>query len=371
MNLKGSVLRVSSDIYPSVSGGIGLHAIELSKVLTTRGWKHVILTIDNLPRPSLTDNYKIVAEKLFIKFRGNKLAPLLFMRMIRILDKIKPDIIHAHSHLFYSSNVVALLRKIYHHYPLIITCHGIWSQSISVSVQKFYMKTLGLFTLNSADEVLCYTELEKELLKSLGVYSSKIEVIPNGIDVETFVPSKSKKRKNNILWIGRFVPGKRPDLAIIIMSRIKQEFPDITLTMIGDGPLKNKCVQLIRDLGVERNVKMIKFIPYKLMPKVYQMSDLLLITSSYEGVPRVMLEAMSCEIPVVIPRIPHLISIVNGNGAIFEKDDISDAVDQVRNLLSNDELRHKLGGRGRLKIMKEYSWKKYVMRIEDLYRKFL
>jgi len=372
MKFKGTVLRVASDVYPLVIGGVGVHVIELTKSLIAHGWRHIILTLDHFPDLKLDNYCRIITDKSFISLRGNKLSPFFFNKVVDILKKYEVDIIHAHSHVFYSSNIVALIRKVYPHYPLIITCHGIWSQSIPLIVQKLYMRTIGLFTLNSADKVLCYTDEEKELLVSMGVNSSKIEVIPNAINTEIFTPEKSKRKNNNILWIGRLVPGKKPELAIKIIAELNKDIPDVTLTMIGDGPLKHKCVRLTKNLGLENNIRMINFIPYKMMPKIYQAADVLLITSAQEGVPRVMLEAMACEVPVIMSsKLWHIRSLIKGCGMIFDAEDISSAVIQLKRLLASDNLRLELGRKGRAKVIKEHSWEIYTKRIEKIYEKLL
>lgn len=371
--VKGIVLRIASDIYPLTLGGIGLHAVELSKSLVRTGWRHLIFTIG--PKANLTLKFngdlRFLYDSFYLSIRGNKIAPFLPLRLIRLLRKIDIDIIHVHSHLFYSSNVAALLKKFYLDRPVIITCHGIWSQSISMNIQKMYMETLGVLTLNSAERILCYTNEEKQILSKMGASPSKIEVIPNGVDTNFFIPPKRRERRNIILWIGRFVSGKRPDLAIRILAGMRRKIPEVTLIMIGDGPLKGSCVRLAKKLNVERNVKMISFVPYRMMPRIYQMADILLITSVTEGIPRVMLEAMSCEVPVVMREISHLKSIISGCGMLFKKNEVSSAVEKVELLLKSDELRYDLGRNGRLKVLKKYSWDKYVKQVDELYKKLL
>jgi len=370
---KGVIFRMASDIYPLTLGGIGLHVVELSKSLVRIGWKHLIFTIGPKAYLNLQFSHglKFLYDSFYLSIQGNKIAPFLPLRLIRLLRKIDFDIVHVHSHLFYSSNVIALLKKFYLDRPVIITCHGIWSQSIPVSLQKIYMKTLGTFTLNSAERILCYTNEERRLLSKMGVFLSKIEVIPNGVDTDFFTPPKRRKRSNIVLWVGRFVSGKRPDLAIKVLAGVRHKVPEVTLIMVGDGPLKRSCIRLAKKLNVERNVKMISFIPYRMMPRIYQMADILLITSVTEGIPRVMLEAMSCEVPVVMAEISHLKSIIRRCGMLFNRNDISSAVEEIEALLNSDELRYDLGRNGRLKVIRNYSWNRYVNKIDELYERLL
>ena len=101
------------------------------------------------------------------------------------------------------------------------------------------------------------------------------------------------------------------------------------------------------------------------------MADVLLITSVTEGIPRVMLEALSCEVPVVMAEIPHLKSIISKCGMFFNKNEVSSAVEKIELLLKSDDLRRDLGRNGRLKVLKEYSWHEYVKQIDKLYERIL
>ena len=186
------VLRVVSDLYPSVVGGIGLHAHEISKWQGNHGCDVTVYTLKRGGEPTqeFRDGYKIVRFRPMIKIMGNSIAPMFFFKFIHNIDDF--DIIHAHSHLFFTTNVCSLIRKI-RFIPLVITTHGLIGQTAPYWFSNLYLSSIGKFTLKWADRIISYTESERKKLTNLGIDKNKIIVIPNGVDTKLFSTIKSKK----------------------------------------------------------------------------------------------------------------------------------------------------------------------------------
>jgi glycosyltransferase involved in cell wall biosynthesis len=366
-----SVLRISSDLYPETVGGLGVHVDRLSSGQTRLGWKNTLLTtsVENMPKQENRNGYSIVRVPYVIEPFGNKIGLSIVKELIE--QKNSHSIVHTHSHLFFSSNIVALINFLTTNPPMIITCHGVRSQSAPSILQDIYLHTLGLMTLNSAMHVLCYTLHEKNELIRLGVKPEKIVVIPNGIDTSFFKPIPKTDESRRILWVGRFVRGKRPDLAIEAFAKMKKEFPQLSLTMLGRGPDKEPSKRLVQELGLSDSVNFLSFVPEEEMPSLYSESLCLINTSEQEGVPRTILESLSCETPVIAPDLPQLVPIVRGSGLIFRQGDVNDLTSKIHSLLNKDELRDDLGKTGRLRVVRNHSWDNYVKKTIELYETVL
>jgi glycosyltransferase involved in cell wall biosynthesis len=106
------VLRVVSDLYPSVVGGIGLHAHEMSKGQVKYGCNVTVYTskVEEEPTQEFIEGYKVVRFRPMVKIMGNPVNPTLLFKLIDTRTDF--DIIHAHSHLFFSTNLCSLVRKI-------------------------------------------------------------------------------------------------------------------------------------------------------------------------------------------------------------------------------------------------------------------
>jgi glycosyltransferase involved in cell wall biosynthesis len=243
------ILRVVSDLYPAVVGGIEIHAHEMSKEQARLGHNVTVYTsnIDGKPTQESKDGYKIIRLKPILKLIGNTFMPMLLLKLIYTRNDF--DVIHAHSHLFFSTNVCALVRRLGSP-PLIITNHGIMSASAPDWFNMLYMKTIGKWTLKSADMIICYTQMEKNKLEDmLKIDSKKIRVIPNGVNTDLFHPDTAKHSNPNnaitILWVGRFVRGKGVNFIIHAAKILLREVPDLKILLIGDGQSKDKIKSLI------------------------------------------------------------------------------------------------------------------------------
>ncbi len=365
------ILRVAPDLYPYVVGGFGIHIHEMSKEQSFLGHDVSVYTakVDLNCKNDLQINYEIYRYPVLFKLLGNSIMPSMFYEVWK--SRHQYDIIHAHSHLFFTTNLCALVRKLGSS-PLVITNHGLRSQTAPEWFQNAYTATGAKITFEAADAIICYTDTEKEELVSIGVEREKIKVIHNGIDTNHFVPSeKSYLENKRLLWIGRYAKGKGVEYLIEALSILKLEYPEITLTLVGKGPDKDKIVKQIKELGLEKNIILKDFILNSEIVQLYQQSSVFVLSSLEEGVPRTILEAMSCGIPVVCSRLPQLIDIVEGSGYVVPTKDPQALADSISAILSNPELAANMSAHGRQKVLNGYSWLDTVKKTISLYEELV
>ncbi|MBC2748652.1 MAG: glycosyltransferase family 4 protein [ANME-2 cluster archaeon] len=361
------ILRVAADLYPSVVGGVGIHAHEMSKEQAKLGHNVIVYTSTEKSQyaNNLILNYDIHRFKPIIKLFGNSIMPNMFIDLIK--KKNDFDIIHAHSHLYFSTNLCALVRKIGSS-PLVITNHGLNSQTAPAWFQNVYTATGAKWTFKMADKIICYTETEKREMIELGIKSQKIAVIHNGIDTDLFIPGEiSTSDKKQLLWIGRFANGKGVDYLIDAFKLLKSKHPNLSLTMVGRGPEKERIEKIISDLELDTSITMKDFIPNSDLVQLYHNSSVFLLPSLEEGVPRTILEAMSCEIPVVCSELPQLVDIVNNCGFLVPTKDPRAIADKVSKIITDNTLAKQLGKNGRENVVANYSWKDTVEQTIRLY----
>jgi glycosyltransferase involved in cell wall biosynthesis len=280
------------------------------------------------------------------------------------------DIIHAHSHLFFTTNVCAMVRRL-KSTPLIITNHGLFSQTAPIWMQQLFIPTIAKWTFKSADKIICYTVQEKDELIRLGIEKEKIAVIHNGINTDIFFPKSDKDTHNKILWIGRYIPGKGVQYLIDAFAILVQRHPDAHLIMIGDGPQKELVHQKIRELGLSTHITQKSFIPNEDLPALYQSSDVFVLPSLSEGVPRTILESMACGIPVVCTDLPQLVNLVEGAGLLVPPCDPEAIASAIIKIIENPDYASELGKTGTERIDKYYSWNDTVEKTLSLYDEVL
>ena len=358
------ILRVAQDIHPDVLGGGAYHAHAMSRDQATMGHDVRVLTISPQATVSSTerrDGYELRRYRPLA-------APFGMGISIDLADVLRDsddfDVVHAHSHVYYASNVAAALGT-FTETPLAVTCHGLHSQSIPHWVSKMHLGTVGSLTYRLADIVFCYTDSERARLRELGV-DGPIAVVSNGIDVERFSPEGSvyepmeRRDGPTLLFVGRLEPGKRPDVALTVVEQVRTAFPDVTLYVCGDGERRGDIERAAVQQGIEEHVEFLGTVPYEDMPSLYRGADVFLLPSLTEGFPRTIMESLGCETPVVASALDQTTSLLERTGYAVEAGDVEQFAAAVEALLDEEAERRRLGRRGREIVSSEYTWRETV-----------
>ncbi|ADD03729.1 putative glycosyltransferase, type 1 [Natrialba magadii ATCC 43099] len=326
------ILRVAQKIYPDAKGGGPYHVHAMSRDQAAMGHDVTVVTVrmdPDLPHIEERDGYTVVRYDPTVNLLGNDISH----GIAQYLSQAEAfDVMHAHSHLYFSTNLAAMKRFL-GDIPLAITNHGLYSQNAPEWAFDLYLRTLGRWTFNQADVVFCYTETDKERVREFGV-SSRIDVVSNGIDTERFTPDGPESELIDaegpvVLFVGRLVEGKRPERVLDAVNRLSDDY-DINLYFCGDGPLRSK---LEANGGSE--AEFLGSVPYDEMPEIYRAADLLTLTSRAEGVPRTIMEALAAEVPVVSSDLPQVRAAFGDDVAYAPQEDANAFSEQVRAILES------------------------------------
>ena len=166
---------------------------------------------------------------------------------------------------------------------------------------------------------ICISKLIARELESSGVDTSKIKIIENGIDTEYFDSGEVIRQKDlTIGYLGRLTDEKNPLLFVDVACEYREE--NVHWVMAGSGVLKQECKKKVRDCKVE-NFTFLGEITEDEVKDFLMNVDILLLTSKREGLPLVVLEAMSMGVCVIVSDVGALSDIIkNGtNGFIVQK----------------------------------------------------
>lgn len=366
------ILRVVNDLYPYSYGGLGVHVHELSKNMAKLGHHVTIFTCEKNPKSfnCIVDGYEVFRFKPSLYLMGNYSITLsMLLPMIKKVENF--DVVHAHSHLFFSTNITAFIRKLKKKTPLIITNHGFVSQSVSMNLQKIILPRLAKWTYLNADAVICYTSEMKEEMENWGVNTEKVRIIHNGVNIEIFKPLKNFNKEYDIIWIGRYVPGKGIEFLIQSIYELKREFKNIKVLMVGSGILKKTIEIMVGEMGLVDNIRFIERISNEDLPIYYNKSKVFVLTSLEEGVPRTILEAMACGVPVVCSDLPQLRKIVKGCGILVPKKDVQKISIAIAEILKEPKISEKLGHNAQARVVEKYSWYDTVRKTLCLYEEMI
>lgn len=351
------ILRVAQKVYPESKGGGAYHVHAMSRDQASLGHDVTVVTVGNGSRKEERDGYTVVRCPSWGSVLGNDIIPGVGRHL---LSADAYDVVHAHSHLYFATNLAALARRL-GETPLAITNHGLYSQTAPRWLFSHYLRTLGRWTFDSADVVFCYTDEDRERLRQFGV-STALEVVHNGVDTAWFSPEGDThgdvySEGPVVLFVGRLVEGKRPVDALEAFAQLRETVPDACLTICGEGPLCADVDDRAHELGVREAVTFLGHVPYEEMPAVYRSADLLLLPSQAEGLPRTVLEAFASGVPVVSSHLEHTAPVVERGGETVTVGHIDGYVEALARVLDN---RDSLGEHGRKAVIEDFRWEKTV-----------
>ena len=244
--------------------------------------------------------------------------------------------------------------------------------------------------MNNCDWVVVLSEFTMNRLYRFYRISEekKIEIIPGGVDLERFYPAHDKVKirkglnlpgeKTILLTVRNLVPRMGLENLIIAIKEVVKVASDIYLVLGGEGPLKKDLIDLTRQLGVEDFIRFEGFIPEEELPAYYRMADLFVLpTLELEGFGLVTLEALASGVPVLGTPIGGTVEILRRlNPGLLFKDVSSESIaelilDTHREFQKNPVSQGRLSIQCRRFVEQNYSWKKNVDRLEDLFREIL
>ncbi|HEU4609349.1 MAG TPA: glycosyltransferase family 4 protein [Chitinophagaceae bacterium] len=199
------------------------------------------------------------------------------------------------------------------------------------------------------DAVVVLTESDRQKYSA----EDKLEncvVIPNQIP---FYPDKAADYSSrNLLAIGRFTYQKGFDLMLPLVQGPLQLHKDWSLTIIGEGEMKDQLQVTIAELGLKSQVRLMP--PTRDILNEYQKSSVYLMSSRFEGLPMVLLEAKACGLPIIAydcPTGPREV-IMPDDGILVEMNDHKHFMEAILELMENEDQRTKLGSQGRINVLK-------------------
>lgn len=217
--------------------------------------------------------------------------------MIRQVDAFRPLIVFAPTDNM--GLITALSRRRHRGEPLYaMKLTNALLRPGSGALKTFYRRKLFELIFNRLDLVLALSDAEQRQLA--GFYPGRAEIfrtVPNPYISKEMLAERLRRRAgpHRLITAGRMVPQKRFDVLLEAFARIRHA--DARLTILGDGPLRSWLGDLARKLGIENRLEMPGYAVDVL--KRLRSSDRFVLSSDYEGLPAVVIEALASGVPVV------------------------------------------------------------------------
>lgn len=203
------------------------------------------------------------------------------------------------------------------------------------------LRTLRNLLYRFADGVVLQSENNKNYFSK--AIQKKSAIIYNPTITSDYKSSyiRNTPHKNEIVSVGRVIEQKNPRMLLDAFAKISNEFPEYNLKVLGEGDLRNEMREKAKKLGLEDKVSYIGAVSDVF--ENIQNSALYIMTSNYEGMPNALLEAMCIGLPVISTKVSGATDVIeNGkNGVLIDCNDIDALADNIKELLSNSDLRTK------------------------------
>jgi teichuronic acid biosynthesis glycosyltransferase TuaC len=243
------------------------------------------------------------------------------------------DLIDAH--YFYPDGVAAALVGRALKRPVVITARG---SDVMVIPRYAVPRRLIVRAASSSAAVITVSRSLKDQLAQLNVPAERMIVLRNGVDLDLFRPADRTAARATfgmsgfvLASVGNLVALKGHDLVIRALAAI----PDAQLVIAGQGPELGNLRALAARSGAADRVRFLGSISQQSLRSLYSAADCLVLASSSEGWPNVLLEAMACGTPVIAARVSGIPEVVTSAeaGLLFDErtpESIADAVARLR-----------------------------------------
>jgi len=371
-------MKIGITCYPTY-GGSGVIAAELGKFLARQGYEVYFIAsalpfrLEHFDGKFFFYEVDVSSYPLFDYHQSYSLH--LTAKMCEVITYHKLDILHVHYAIPHS--ISAILAKEITGLPVAVvtTLHG---TDITIVGSEPAFLPVTRFGIDKSDGVTAVSHhLRSETIDMFSV-SKEIEVIYNFVDTHVFTqkPNNALRKKiapNNekiIIHISNFRPIKRVECVVKIFSEVLRKIP-AKLVLIGDGPDRGKAEKLCRDLGISNYTLFLG--KQSDIQDFLSVSDLVLSASLIESFGLSILEAMSCGVPVVAPRVGGIPEVVQDGrqGFLIEPDDFDGYSTAIVEILRNTNLHQAMSKSGRERAQNYFDTRLIVPQYIQLYQKML
>lgn len=297
------------------------------------------------------------------------------LSLIRNINLQRADLIHVHWIL--PNGLAAMFASILKGIPYVVSLHG--SDMYLARRNKLFRSISRMIFHRAGGVTACSPELLQAALE-MGAPECSI-LLPYGVDTEKFNPEQSNPQIRGsfnsnhdevlILSLGRLVYKKGFNILIDSIPTVVKAEPKVKVIIGGDGPLKVELADQIELLEMDRYIHLAGSIPWDEIPEYLASGDIFVLPSirdkygNIDGLPNVLLEAMSSGKPVIASDIPGVKNVLEDGltGLLVPSGDSTELSRAIIALVENPSLRKKLGDGARISIQEHFTWQETVNKL--------
>lgn len=359
--------------YGSREGGVEVVVTELARRMAALG--HEVTCYDRAGSDVMTGDAASTEERIVdgvrvvpvrtIDAKGLAAASAsYFATKAAIADK--PDVIHYHAEGPCASLPTAHRAGI----RTVATIHGLdWQRAKWGKLGSAYIKRGEKAAVKNADEMVVLSRTAQNYFKQ--TYNRDTVFIPNGIGTKKLCPASEIRKRwdleegSYVLFLGRLVPEKRPELLIDAFKQVKT---DKRLVIAGGGSDTSEYErQLHEQAKSDSRVLFTGFVTGEPLAELFSNAYCYVLPSDVEGMPMSLLEAMAYGRACITSDIPECADVLGGTGVTFQRGDTTAMRESLIGLLADSDRVREFGEKAKKRVADNFGWDSVVERTLGLY----
>jgi glycosyltransferase involved in cell wall biosynthesis len=360
--MRVALISSGKEPLPVLKGGsVDTYAYYLSKCLSNLGID-VLLYANKRSKIKVNEKLKlklIPYPNTIFEVYNRSLFDFYVMTSV-IRERKNLDIIHTNL-----SSTTILLSKIFKN--IVFTSHSAyWWRSESTH-------KLQIRAVKEAKAAIAISRFIEEKMK---IYKKdNVFYIPNGVDINLFKPRKHEPKKILLTVCGI---SRQKGLIYLVkaLKNVHKVHKDFRWIHIGPLPNSNnenysyylQLVKMIERYHLRENIVFLGRVSLEELIRNYQLADIFILPSLWEGMPLVVLEAMSCGLPIISTKISGVEDLITAKeGILVEPKNSKQLSNAIISLLEDEKLAKRLGKNARKRIENNFSWEIIASKIKKVY----
>jgi glycosyltransferase involved in cell wall biosynthesis len=366
------MLRALLVYYEPEPSGQTTHVLSLARSLREKGHEVTVVLPARLER-SVAAFRRLAVEVVPLPFGKVMWSPQAIVAVIRLIRRRGVDVVHVHS------QEAGLLGRVV---ARVAGARGIIYTPQTIDIRRarwhWLYVLLECALARVTDAIVSVNSPDRKRLIEWGIPSTKVVIVPNGIDLGAFskpIDVDALRRSLGldshrplVMQVGRLSAQKDPLAFVEGALRVTQARPDAQFALVGEGPLKEAVTSRVQALGLSEHVDVMGWQDQGF--RLAAAADIVTLTSRWEGTPYSMLEAMAWARPVVATAVNGCSELIldGQSGFLVPPGDTASWARRVLDLLDDPEMAAAMGRWGRRRVEEAYSLRATVARTESLYR---
>lgn len=300
-------------IYPETIGGVEKRIHELGVRLAARGHEVHLYGMKYWAGPDVIHREGMIlhgvcpAMGLYTEGRRSILQAIRYtFGLARYLVRSDMDIFDCQNFPYFPAILLSLFCLIKKR-CLVITWHEFWGRYwfLYMGISGFAGLLTERAALQLSPRIISVSPLTAAQIKKAG-YRGDVVLIPNGIDVAAIAAVPPGPEKSDLIFVGRFIPEKHPELVVEAVRLLVSDFPSFHAIIIGDGPDFNVVQNKIHEYGLSAHITCPGFIAeHEQVISLMKSSRIFVLPSEREGFGIAALEALACGLSLVTVNHPR------------------------------------------------------------------